>query len=150
MNMRDCVMNAFEEILGRMAFMYFEEMDGTSDTADLDKFECVTEVSFGGSLTGKLNLYLTKELGDVIGRNLLGIRDNDELLEDTMEDAICEFTNMIIGRTMTLIHPSQKFELGIPFVKKDSETPESEASILHINGMLEDHPCMILLQYRSA
>ncbi len=150
MSLRDCVMDAFEEILERMAFLYFEEMDNTSDPADSNRYKYVTEVSFSGVLTGKFNLFTSKELGDLIARNLLGIRDNDKLLEGTVEDAICEFTNMIMGRTMTLKFSTQEFELGIPVVKEFSGMLDGEASTLQISGMMEDHPCMLLLQYRSA
>ena len=150
MNIRDCVMEAFEEILDRMAFMYFEELDDTSDAADSIQYKYVTEISFSGFLTGKFNLFATKELGDEIARNLLGIRDNDDLFEGTVEDAICEFTNMVMGRTMTIIDSSHNFELGIPFVTEYSGVPDGEASTLQIDGILEDHPCKLLLQYRSA
>lgn len=148
MDIRECVMAAFYEILERMAFVYFEELDEISDAADSNQYEYVSEVSFSGNLTGKLNLFMTEELAAVIARNLLGIRDNDNLLEGTVEDAICEFTNMVMGRTMTLVYSSQKFELGIPFLTKYSGISDDEASTLQINGILEDHPCMLLLEYR--
>lgn len=150
MEIRDCVMEALEEILERMAFMYFEELDDASPAADSIQYRYVTEISFSGSLTGKFNLFATKELGDEIARNLLGIKDGDDLFEGTVEDAICEFTNMIMGRTMTLINSKEKFDLGIPFITRKSENHTFEENTLQIIGLLEDQPCMLTLNYRPS
>lgn len=150
MNIRNCVIEAFEEILERMAFLYFEELEDASDAVESNQYEFVTEISFSGILIGTLNLFMTNDTGNDIARNLLGIRENDDLLEGTMDDAICEFTNMVMGRTMTLIDSAQSFKLGVPFITKYSETPVGGANTLEIVGTLEDHPFMLLLQYRSA
>lgn len=149
MKIRDCMMEAFDEILERMAFLYFEELEDPSDTDDSYQYDYVTEISFSGILTGKFNLFSSKKLGDIIARNLLGIRDGDDLLKGTVEDAICEFTNMIMGRTMSLINSSGSFELGIPFMTVKIENPTIEENALQVKGLLEEYPCMLLLKYRS-
>lgn len=148
MEIRDCIMEAFEEILERMAFLYFEESEDISDANDMNQYDYITEVSFNGILTGKFNLFINENQGELIARNLLGIRDEDVLIDGTVKDAICEFTNMIVGRTMTLINASGKFELGVPFITENFQYPPVEEKALQINGLLEEKPCMLLLQYR--
>ncbi|MCH7623577.1 MAG: chemotaxis protein CheX [Nitrospinae bacterium] len=148
MKIHDCMMEAFDEILERMAFMYFEELEDKSNTEGTDQYDYVTEISFSGAITGKFNLFINENHGKLIARNLLGIRDEDTLLEGTIDDAICEFTNMIIGRTMTLINSNRKFDLGIPFITELSEKSTNEEDTLQVKGLLEEYPCMLLLKYR--
>lgn len=148
MKIHDCMMEAFEEILERMAFLYFEESEGNTNAGDLDQYDYVTEISFSGILTGRFNLFIIEKHGELIARNLLGLRDNDILMKGTVEDAICEFTNMIMGRTMTLMNSNENFELGIPFITKFSENHTIQENTLQIKGLLEEYPCMLLIKYR--
>lgn len=150
MKIRKCMIEAFEEILERMAFLYFEESEEDLDVDDSNKYDYVTEISFSGIGTGKFNLFINKIHGELIARNLLGIRDEDTLMEGTVEDAICEFTNMIIGRTMTLINSNENFELGIPFITTTLGNNTTDENTIRINGLLEEYPCMLLLNYQSG
>ena len=105
-------------------------------------------MSFRGILTGKFNLFINEYQGELIARNLLGIRDEDQLMNGTVKDAICEFTNMIMGRTMTLINSSGNFELGVPFITENFQYPANEENSLQIKGLLEEYPCMLFLHHR--
>lgn len=148
MNFRDCIREAFEEILERMVFLYFQESDeGDFSPAALP---FVTEIAFHGAVSGRLNLALSPASAEEVARNLLGIREEDDLHPGVAEDAICEFTNMIVGRAMALVDPDQEFQLGIPAIAAPEEPALAGDGGIQILGQLEEQPCRITVTYAAA
>ena len=147
MNLRECILKSFEEILERMVFLYFEEADANARVpGDLPY---TTEISFDGLFSGSLKLSFSSETGDEIARNLLGIRPEDVLPDGGAEDAICEFTNMVMGRTMALLDPIQDFNLGIPKLLEACANLPAQEESLKIFGTLDDQPCLIEVDYQA-
>lgn len=141
-------MNAVDEVLDKMAFLYFEEVQ--PEEIDQDGLAYTTEVNVSGVITGTLNIQLSKNTGDLVARNLLGIKDEDDLFDDTLTDALEEFTNLIGGRTMTILNPAGPFNMEIPRVVDAPAKPETGQTELIIDGSLDDEPFRIKLQYRET
>jgi len=146
MDIKSTLMHSFEEILDKMAFLFFEE--GQPDTPP-EQFDYISHVDFKGVINGTLHLFFTHATGEELARNLIGIRDDDELYKGTVEDAVCEFTNMIMGRTMTELNPDERFELTVPVIVQEPSWPGDGDTSVRVDGMLEDEPCRIVMHYRE-
>ena len=147
MDVRASLMNSIEEVLDKMAFMFFDEE--VPEGADPEAFRFITEVDAKGVIVGKLNIFVTDATARNIARNLIGIRDEDELYPDTLEDALREFTNLVMGRTMTLLNPAGPFDMEVPRIVPHPTPPEPGRVQLTVSGALDDEPFQMLLQYEE-
>ncbi len=141
-------MRAFEEILDKMAYLYFEEPE--DDEPAEGRFEFVGEIGFSGVISGSLNVFFTRNSAEEIARNLVGIREGDELYDGTVEDAVCEFTNIVMGRTMTTLDFQHRFEMDVPRIVEEPSPPPENTTTLDIIGNLDDEPCRVLIHYREG
>lgn len=148
MDVRDSILKAIDEVLEKMVFLFFEEHETESGISE--DFFYLTQVELSGVITGSLNLFLSKATTGLIARNLLGIRDEDELFDGTIEDALEEFTNLIGGRMMTILHPPGPFNMEIPRRVDEPAHPATDQSVLTIGGTLEEEPFRIRLVYRET
>ncbi len=148
MDVRESLLNAVDEVLDKMAFLFFEEAE-SEDEVSLDP-AYITEVNLSGVITGTLNIFLSEGTAKLVARNLLGIREDDELFEDTLGDALGEFTNLVGGRTMTILHPPGPFNMEIPRVVEGPAAPQEGQIELFIHGHLEEEPFHIKLQYKET
>lgn len=146
MDVKSSLMGSIDEILDKMTFMYFEEVEELPSGEDL-KF--TTQVHMKGVIQGILNLQVTEDTAKYIARNLIGIREDDELFEDTLGDALQEFTNLVAGRTMTLLNPAGPFDMEVPQLVDSPAKTEEGLTVLDINGTLDDQPFRIVLQYKE-
>lgn len=147
MDVKGALLNSIDEILDKMAFMFFEELE--EEPPAEDEFKFITQVTMKGVIFGKLNILLTESTARHIARNLIGIKDDDELFEDTLGDAMEEFTNLVAGRTMTILNPAGPFDMEVPELVDHPAPPEAGLTPLIIDGALDDEPFRILLQYRE-
>ena len=85
MDVKASLMGSIDEILDKMTFMFFEEVE---EPHTGDEFQFITQVRMRGVIQGTLNLLVTEDTAKYIARNLIGIRDDDELFEDTLGDAL--------------------------------------------------------------
>ena len=113
-------------------------------------FHYITQVEMSGIITGTLNIFFTEGTAKLVARNLLGIRDEDELFEGTVNDALEEFTNLIGGRMMTILHPPGPFTLEIPRQVDEPAPHAPDQTALEISATLEDEPFRIRLAYRET
>lgn len=138
-----CVTTAFEEILDKMAFMVFEPT-GASGLPH-DHFSYTSRIAFTGSLSGSMTVYLTQATAEEFARNLIGIRNGDELRRETLEDALREFSNILMGRTLSLLASDEHFDLQLPVAQQAA--PAGAGALqpsLRLEGMLnEEEPCRI-------
>lgn len=130
----------------QMVFLYFEESDENAMVPGTLTY--LTEISFSGVYSGTMRLAFSRESGEEIARNLLGIRPEDDLWDGVAEDAICEFTNMVMGRTMALLNPGRDFDLGIPKLSDALAHKPTKGEILQIFGALDEQPCLIEVEYQ--
>lgn len=148
MDVKASLLSSIDEVLDKMAFMFFDETE--PDEIDIDDFAYITEVSIDGVISGVLNILVTESTARNIARNLIGIRDEDELYDDTLKDAMQEFTNLLSGRTMTIINPAGPFDMEIPKLVEHAAPPRNGHATLTINGALDDEPFRVVLQYRET
>jgi len=147
MDVRLSLMNSIEEVLDKMAFMFFDEE--VPENAEPEDFRYITEVDTKGVIVGKLNILITDRAARNIARNLIGIRDDDELFPDTLDDALREFTNLVMGRTMTLLNPAGPFDMEVPRIVLHPAPPDASRAQLTINGALDSEPFQMVLQYEE-
>lgn len=147
MDVKSSLLSSIEEVLDKMAFLFFEE--GEQEDSDPDQFGFITEVDTKGVIVGKLNILVTDASARNIARNLIGIRDEDELYPETLEDALREFTNLVMGRTMTILNPAGPFDMEVPRLVEHPAPPEAGLATLTINGSLDEEPFQIVLQYQE-
>ncbi|HEX7927266.1 MAG TPA: chemotaxis protein CheX [bacterium] len=151
MELQKSLITALEEILDKMAFMVFE-------TGSVDKLESpapygyTSQIAFKGSITGTLNLYFTLSTAEAIARNLMGLRDGDELFKGTVEDALGEFANILMGRALSLMDPDKAFDLNLPQTRMgDLPATGAGSQTLNVEGVLDDaEPCRIIVKYQAA
>ena len=145
MEFRESVVTALDEVLDKMAFMFMEEGENEGQYQAED-FDIVIQISFKGAVEGRTNLFLMSKSADMITRNLIGLNEDAELYEGTLEDAIKEFTNMLMGRTLTLFEPDHRFDMGVPFICTQDAALGKEESSFEIEGNMDDEPFLIRLQ----
>jgi len=137
-----CVTTAFEEILDKMAFMVFEPTG--SEGLPHVHFAYLSRIAFKGRLSGSMTLYLTQTTAEEFARNLIGIRNGDDLRRETLEDALREFSNILMGRTLSLLASDEHFDLQLPIAHPATEEGAAFTPTLRLEGMLnEEEPCRI-------
>ena len=149
MDLQTSLTQAFEEILDKMAFMVFETAG--SGQMPAAPYAYTSRIAFKGKLAGTLNLYFSQNTANAIARNLLGLRPNDELFKGTVEDALGEFANILMGRTLAVMDPDAAFDLQLPFTQSgDHPAAGAGPKNLRIEGMLDEaEPCRIIVQYQE-
>ncbi|HKJ00092.1 MAG TPA: chemotaxis protein CheX [bacterium] len=147
MDVKSSLLSSIEEVLDKMAFMFFDESEPPE--AEPDDFPFITEVDTRGVIVGKLNVLVTETSAREIARNLIGIRDDEELYPETLEDALREFTNLVMGRTMTILNPAGPFDMDVPRLVSHPAPREVGRVLLTINGALDDEPFQMMLQYEE-
>ncbi len=131
-----------EEILDKMAYLYFEQSAAEKAATPFD-LRC--RISFQGVLHGILDVSLTRASAEALARNLIGIRESDTLHAGTTEDAVREFTNMLIGRTLTALAPARHFALGAPALSAWAPADDPHEPDIRIEGLLEEAPFALWL-----
>ena len=150
MELQSSLITAFEEILDKMAFMVFE----TGSAAQLESpapFEYTSQIAFKGKITGTLSLYFTRSTAEAIARNLMGLRDGDELYKGTVEDALGEFANILMGRALSLLDPDSAFDLHLP-VTGEGELPAAGqgGETVAVEGILDEaEPCRMVVKFQT-
>lgn len=147
MEVKQALYNSVEEVLDKMAFMYFEDLE--DEPPEDSYFDSITQVGFNGMINGTVNIMMTKPIAEIIGRNLLGIREDDELYGDTLLDALREFTNLVMGRTMTILNPHGPFDMTVPAIVEIRQTPSPDEVVLTVDGALDDVPIRISMNYKE-
>jgi len=146
MDVRKHLMQSLEAILDRMAFMYFEEPEDGEPVPE--EYDLITGITFSGAIEGTLNVMFNRAVAEEMARNLVGIRDDDELFEQTLKDAVCEFTNMIMGHTMTNIDPNRSFQMEVPFMVQEPSTAKAGCETIEVSGLLDDSPIKLILHFK--
>jgi CheY-specific phosphatase CheX len=146
---KQSLVTAFEEILDKMVFMVFEQA-AAKDWPPAD-YAYTSQISFGGRVSGTMNVYLTRATAEEFARNLIGIRKGDVLHNSTLDDALREFVNILMGRTLSLLAPTEHFDLQLPITYVGAHALAGAAASLAIDGLLnEAEPCRIEVSLESS
>jgi CheY-specific phosphatase CheX len=150
MELQSSLITAFEEILDKMAFMVFEA-GSPRKLEHPAPFGYTSRIAFKGSIVGTLNLYFTRSTAEAIARNLMGLRDGDELFKGTVEDALGEFANILMGRALSLMDPDKAFDLQLPVTQIGEQPADGDgAHTLNLEGVLDEvEPCRIVVKYQA-
>jgi CheY-specific phosphatase CheX len=136
------VVTAFEEILDKMVFMVFEPVSPGALPAA--QFAFTSQISFAGKISGSLSINFTQATAEEFARNLIGIRTDDVLQSATLEDALQEFANILMGRALALMAPEEHYELQLPTAHAGVEPLAGPPPDFRIEGILnEAEPCRI-------
>ncbi|MDH5751646.1 MAG: chemotaxis protein CheX [Deltaproteobacteria bacterium] len=148
MDVRKALMSSVDEVLDKMAFMFFDELDPEEIGQQVYKY--TTMVTFEGAITGGLNIMVTEGVARNIARNLLGIRDEDDLFADTLNDAMCEFTNIVMGRTMTILRQDGRFDMTVPQIVDAPAQPDPDQQSERIEGALDDEAVCLIINFKET
>lgn len=143
MDVHNALAQAIDDILDKMAFMVLEEYD---EPPPESAYRFFTHTTFDGLVKGDLTIYFSENVANQLARNLIGIRDEDELYAGTREDAIREFTNMVIGRSLTMLSPVKNFELTVPTLLPAPQLDENATETVEVSGKLEENPFKAVMQ----
>jgi CheY-specific phosphatase CheX len=148
MKLMDPIVAAMDETLDKMAFMSFSAVADANVAAS--PFAYTVRIGFRGKLSGELTLYFTEKTSVAMSRNLLGLREGQALYPGTQEDALKEFANILMGRTLSLLDPATPFALEIPrALAGEDPAPAGAAGGEEIRGMFDDYePCRLVIVYR--
>jgi CheY-specific phosphatase CheX len=141
---------AVDETLDKMAFMAFSPVATADVSASPVAF--TVQIGFAGNGTGTLTVCFTEKTAQAISRNLLGLRNQDELYPGTLEDALKEFANIVMGRTLTLVDAKRASKLEIPtFQTGEAAAPAPGTAAVDIRGMFDDlEPCRITVHLSAG
>lgn len=115
----------FSEVLANLAFMFTDE-----DLADPPPGDMwlETTIAYSGPVAGTLRLRCSRDFSTRLAANLLGSESDDLDAEQSANDAVKEFMNILCGRYITSAHGTEDvFSLTIPEIVEHSETPDLTA-----------------------
>ena len=139
---------AFTDVLGKLAFMFAEPAeDGASNDASKDGLQA--EVTFSGSLHGRMSVAVPREWCSELAANILGVDEDDDAALANAADALKELVNVSCGHVLTAVAGEKlMFELSPPMI---NELSEDEWSRLRADSetipMLIDEVSPVLLQF---
>ncbi|MCK9363687.1 MAG: chemotaxis protein CheX [Syntrophales bacterium] len=105
---RKTLQNSIFDVFEKMFFVFLER----SDIKHL-KYRWAASISFSGYKSGKLIVYFSEGIAEVMAQNMLNIAAG-ELTEKLREDCIKESVNMICGNFLGKFDSSRVFDLSLP------------------------------------
>lgn len=112
----------FSEVLANLAFMFTEDEDIETSSADI---WLETAIGYVGPAEGALKFRCTREFSRLLAANLLGIDPDSDQAVQQSEDAVKEFMNIVCGQFVTAMHGSDHvFNLTIPAIEELAEVPD--------------------------
>lgn len=144
-DINETLFDSFTEVMERMAFMFVDiaEEGDIPETAPGSK---LARMSFSGEKSGFLELIVTAGFSRLIAENVLGVDENDEVLDEGSSDALKEVLNVTCGHILTAVAGTDPiFDLSVPEVKVLSE--EEWKSYLDnpeaLGFLVDDSPVML-------
>jgi len=94
--------------------MFFVFLEGSSKR----RLECqlAASINFSGRKNGKMTVYFSKGVSDVMLQNMLNIQP-EEATEKLLEDCVKESVNMICGGFLRNFDASSVFDLSLPVIE---------------------------------
>ncbi len=100
---------------GEAAYMMASQVEGGGQQAAGQR--SYLSLSFHGYSQGELVLSLTDTSVQELALNIGGFDSPDEIQADDLEDAFCEFGNVLVGHVLTeCFGPDQDLRVGLPFL----------------------------------
>lgn len=107
---------ALESVIKTMASLPSEIVD-PQDIPDIEQPMVHAHIGFTGESTGEIGLLFDPVLASLAAARILGIEDQDLLLEDMIEDAVKEMLNVVCGQFLTMTFGEVPvFSLTVPHV----------------------------------
>jgi CheY-specific phosphatase CheX len=110
---QELLMNSIFEVFEKMFFVFLEPVD-----EDV-KYDMIASINFTGSIKGKIDILLTRDLVSAMVQNMLVV-DEDGVTQKLTEDCVKEAVNMIGGNFLQKYDSSKVFDLSIPLFKNES------------------------------
>ena len=110
------------DVLGDLAFLVSDD-EQPEPTPDAVWMDC--RISYSGPLGGTLRCWCTREFALQLAANLLGLSSDNQAVVDGLEDALCEFMNVVCGQFVTAHHGTDSvFNLSIPTASQCAQAPQ--------------------------
>ncbi len=96
-----------------------------------DESVVAVSVGFNGTVSGYLRLEVAPSAATWLTASFLGI-DQESVQPQLSEDTVCELSNIICGRFISLLHPGARFAIGQPSrIPETEQTQQSSALSWH-------------------
>ncbi len=145
-----CINQSLEELLDKMTFMFFDEGQEQPTASETPgEKPLITELHFDGCIEGSLNVVVSPRAAETITRNFMGMTPDEAVEGYLRDDGICEFTNILMGRTMILLNAKGAFHMDLPHLVAQVHPKEPEDQELSIVGSLDEDPFSLRLVYKG-
>jgi CheY-specific phosphatase CheX len=148
--LRECIIEVVERILGDGAFVFVDPLEDRN-RPDPKQWDAIgVSLSFSGFRRGRAALWAGAAFARVAAANMLGVDEAQVQAGTTGADALKEILNMVVGNLMTTLFGSDAvFDLAIPQIISRSELPallqEDMAVWLEAEGL----PLLLTLQLEN-
>ncbi len=143
MNLLDITVNATLETIESMTFIEVIKSEKTTPY-DEHMVRLRVEILINRPFPGEMRLVLPKDLAIQFAQNMYNLTES-EITEKLIDDVLGEIINIISGRLMAGLVPSdQTYELGLPLIGPDVFV-QAEASSLSVEFDAEEIPFWIIL-----
>ncbi len=157
MKYKSLTKNDFAQVVcrcfGEAAYMMASQVDAVGHQAPQQR--SYLSLSFHGYSQGELVLSLTESTVQELALNTGGFDSPEEIQPEDLEDAFCEFGNVLMGHVLTeCFGPDQDLRVGLPFlmdpatvVQKglESENWASKPGHWHLFLDIESEPAEVFL-----
>lgn len=133
--------NSVMDVLARFA-MLFADGEIASDEEEDKEAGYKVSIGFSGVGAGRIDILISRALAVELAANVLGV-DVEEVDEDTVQDAVKEFANILVGEFAAERYgEDQMVNLGIPSIEPASVTNQpvhSDEVSQKIGLCVDDH-----------
>lgn len=143
------IKQVIKKVAEEFAFMFAEEEDETDYW--LYNEHVKAEMGFSGEAEGVIIIIAPEELCRNMACNVLGI-DNEEEIDLSSEDALCEFLNIFCGNLLTEVYGENAvFDLYPPKAEKIqlAELENLLGKEDFISILIDDFPSFIIVRIKS-
>ena len=131
---RQKLMESIFEVFEKMLFVFLEPSEQAGS-----HFELGAAIQFhDNQMKGDCRIWLSRELGAVIARNLLDLNDK-EISAKCATDCVTESVNMICGNFLAKFDSTRVFNLSIPVAISDKPEQVVERDGLYRLDFDSDH-----------
>ncbi|MCG3196025.1 MAG: hypothetical protein HUU16_00530 [Candidatus Omnitrophica bacterium] len=149
---RDRIVEVFQDIVGKQAFMLVECLDKEDLPAGGEEFRRAA-VRLRGDIQGQLTVIVPVEMCKEIAANVLGIVSKENLAELRAEDSFVELVNVVCGHLATVLVGGERRARGalpeLSTISRD-EWREAQGDPDAIGFLVDDFPVLLTIAVEEA
>ena len=140
---QEMLTRAIFEVFEKMYYIFSEPLRGNGGN-----YQMKSTITFSGSANGRIQLLLSREIAEVMVKNMLNLEQN-EIDLPIMADCVKESLNMICGNFLRKLDPERVFDLSFPTFEMISddgdEGPEATDHRLDLTFVADDGHIKVIM-----